>query len=499
MLKFGWSKVNIGVDGPVGITGQFHERISKGLYDESLVTVLVIDDGKTASIMMSGDLVSVGDGIIFDVREATRAKNSEIPVENIIFNATHTHCSPRYMKMGHLGYDKAPHDEVDYVMPEEYRKIFVERVSNAIVEAYESRSEGSYSYGYGYAVVAHHRRPTYFDDLRERPGIKGPSSLHVDKHARMYGKTDDPMFSEYEGNVDSAAYFMFTFDKNEKLTGAIINVPCPSQNSEMEEFLTGDYWVQVRAMLKEKYGEIYVLSQCASAGDMSPRTLHARPAENRKYALKYEGMEFPGVRSSREMFNRIEIAERIVAAFDDTYRWASKEKFADSKLSHVVKNVKLPAWKVTEEQYIAAKEEYEKVKDQKFVCTDNKRADFETNTKLSTVFARFESLMSRYERNVEFYEPELHFVALGDIAFVSNPFELYIAYQHRIQARSPFVQTFAVQLAASTSCSGYLCTQRAADNMGYSANLYSCSVSPEGGSILVEETLKELEALHGEK
>ena len=30
-----------------------------------------------------------------------------------------------------------------------------------MVEAYESRREGSYAYGYGYAVVAHHRRPTY--------------------------------------------------------------------------------------------------------------------------------------------------------------------------------------------------------------------------------------------------------------------------------------------------------------------------------------------------
>ena len=107
--------------------------------------------------------------------------------------------------------------------------------------------------------------------------------------------------------------------------------------------------------------------------------------------------------------------------------------------------------------------------------------------------------MERYENNVEFFYPEIHIIALGDIAFVSNPFELYIAYQHRIQARSPFVQTFAIQLAASTNGSGYLCTPRAADNMGYSAIMYSCNVSPEGGHILVEETLKELEALHGEK
>ena len=341
MLKFGWSHKDVSVEGPVGITGQFYERISKGVYDPNTVTALVIDDGDEVSIMMSGDFVAFSNGIIFDIRNAVKDKNPEIPVEKIMMNATHTHCSPRYMKFGTTGYDKAPHDGIDYMMPEEYRGILVDRASDAVVEAYESRSEGSYSYGYGYAVVAHHRRPTYFDDIRERPGHKGPSSLYTDKHARMYGKTDDPMFNEYEGNVDSSAYFMFTFDKSDKLTGAIINVPCPSQNSENENYLTADYWADVRAMVKEKYGDIYILPQCASAGDMSPRTLHARPAEDRKYALKYEGLDKGELNSVREICNRREIAERIMIAFDDTLKWASKEKIGAAKLSHVVKSIKL--------------------------------------------------------------------------------------------------------------------------------------------------------------
>ena len=53
MLKFGWSHKDVSVDGPVGITGQFYERISKGVYDPNTVTALVIDDGTTVSIMMS--------------------------------------------------------------------------------------------------------------------------------------------------------------------------------------------------------------------------------------------------------------------------------------------------------------------------------------------------------------------------------------------------------------------------------------------------------------
>jgi hypothetical protein len=85
----------------------------------------------------------------------------------------------------------------------------------------------------------------------------------------------------------------------------------------------------------------------------------------------------------------------------------------------------------------------------------------------------------------------MHIISLGDVAFFSNPFELYIDFQHQVQARSPFVQTFGIQLAANPSDegTGYLCTEDAAENMGYSANIYSCFVAPKGGNTIVEEVL----------
>ncbi len=499
MLKFGWSRKVISIDGPIGITGQFHERISKGVYDENTLTALVMDDESIVSILVSADLVSVSNGIIFDIREAVAKKNPAIPTEHILMNATHTHASPRYFTFGSSGYDKAPHDKVDYMMPEEYRPFLISQAADAICEAYENRKEGSFAYGYGYAVVAHHRRPTYFDDLRLRPGDQGPSSLKVNRFAKMYGDTNDPQFAGYEGNVDSTAYFMFTFDKEENLTGAIVNVPCPSQNSENEEMLTGDYWVQVRELVKKEFGDIFILPQCASAGDMAPRTLHAKAAEERKYALKYSNMTFPGILKPREIFNRMEIAQRIMEAFRDTFAWAKKDKIREAKLTHVVENIKLDAWKITKDQYDSAKEEYEKYKTQPWAQTGNAEEDFIANTKHSTVLARYEAIIERFEQDRDFFQPEIHVIGLGDIAFASNPFELYISFQHRIQARSPFVQTFMVQLAAVTDGNGYLCTKPAAYNMGYSANIYSCSVSPEGGDTLVEKTLSALNKIKEEQ
>ena len=93
---------------------------------------------------------------------------------------------------------------------------------------------------------------------------------------------------------------------------------------------------------------------------------------------------------------------------------------------------------------------------------------------------------------------ELHVIKIGDIAFATNAFELYNDFQQRIQARSPFTQTFIVQLTSQPECNqaGYLATERSVQNLGYGANLYSNFVSPQGGQQLVEETLKELKKIY---
>ena len=92
---------------------------------------------------------------------------------------------------------------------------------------------------------------------------------------------------------------------------------------------------------------------------------------------------------------------------------------------------------------------------------------------------------------------ELHVIRIGDVAFASNCFELYMDYMHRIQARSPFTQTFIVQLAGTpTACGGYLATERGAWGKGYSASLYCNQVAPTGGQELVDETVSVLKSIY---
>jgi len=70
-------------------------------------------------------------------------------------------------------------------------------------------------------------------------------------------------------------------------------------------------------------------------------------------------------------------------------------------------------------------------------------------------------------------------------------------YMHRIQARSPFEQTFIVQLTGVPGNDGgsYLSTERGEYGRGYSASRYCNVVSSKGGQELVEETVKILKEL----
>jgi hypothetical protein len=85
------------------------------------------------------------------------------------------------------------------------------------------------------------------------------------------------------------------------------------------------------------------------------------------------------------------------------------------------------------------------------------------------------------------YPSPIHVIRLGETVILTNQFELFTDYGVQMKARSPAVQTFVVQLTGNGT---YLPTERAVRGGGYSAIIQSTPVGPEGGQVLVEETLK---------
>jgi hypothetical protein len=487
-LKIGWASRDVSTEKPIKISGQFYVRISQGVSDPITVSALILDDGKDLVIFLSADIATARGKLLDQIRAAVAECNPEISTEKIILNATHTHSGP-------LHYDKderqIPDVDVEIASGDEYRLFLVAQCADAICEAYENRSEGGIGYGYGYAVVSHSRRVIYFDDISKRGGAV--SGFMVDGHAKMYGNTNDDNFSHYEAGADHFINILYTFDQDSNLTGAIINVPCPSQNSEHESMLSADYWHDVREAIRAKHGDIYILPQCAAGGDLSPRILHYKDAQDRRFNLKYGDIH-------TERAARKDIAERISQAFDEVLSWARKDIKTEISITHKVRTINLTKRRISEDELEFAKESLKGLEKTPFKTEGATPQELiYYNSTLVSQRNRFEKILNRYNEQDRFPKMpmELHVVKVGDIAFTTNRFELYMDYMHRIQARSPFEQTFVIQLTGVPGDDGgtYLATERAVESKGYSACLFCNQVSPEGGQELVEETVKILKEI----
>lgn len=420
-LYAGWSTIDITPDKPVALVGQLHKRISERVRDPLTATALALEtrgpQGRCEqAILISCDVLYTRKVVQERLRQLLKAKLPDFDADKLLLNATHTHTAPGFLDGAFGGlYDVS--NDAGVMKASEYADFFLECVAKAAIEAWENRKRAGMSWALGHAVIGTNRRVQYFDDS-----------------ATMYGSTDRSDFSRIEGYEDHGLEMLFFWSSGKKLTGVVINVACPAQETEGLSEISADFWHDVRTRIHEKISrDIFVLPQCAAAGDLSPHLVWRRRAEE-------------VMRQRRGLSNRSEIARRIVEAVENVLPLAEKDIQTSMIFKHTTARIDLPTQDPT---------------------------------------------LLPFYRTDTVAPIEFHVMRLGDIALATNPFELYLDYGIRIKARSPAVLTLVTQLACQ-HC-GYLPTERAIKGGGYSADKYV--VGPQGGQILVDETVQRLKVL----
>ena len=445
-LLIGWASKDITPEKTVVLMGQFYARISEYVNDPITATALAIEAGNDQAIMVSFDLVGVRSGIQNKLRELVKHRLPNFDAKKLFLNATHTHTAP-VMQEGIY-----PEQGEGVMTPTEYVDFLLNRLSDLVVEAWGNRKPGGVSWALGHAVVGHNRRAVYLDGS-----------------AKMYGSTNREDFACIEGYEDHGVDMLFFWDDEQKPTGIVINIACPSQVTEGANYVSADFWHEVRTELKERYTQdLFILPQCAAAGDQSPHFLLSEKAEE-------------NMRKRKGVSEREEIAIRIANAVDYVFPLAKDDIRTDVPFRHIVEDIGLPVRKVTEEELARAKAECNRLMEKQPL--DKQSSDF-------SHLRRNESLIERYEKQEKepLYQMELHTIRIGDIAITTNPFELFLDYGMRIKARSKALQTFVVQLACSSG--GYLPTAKAVKGGGYGAEVASNRVGPEGGQALVDRSVE---------
>ncbi|NUN92556.1 MAG: hypothetical protein HUU04_02105 [Verrucomicrobiae bacterium] len=448
MITIGWATRDLTPDRPVQLQGQKYRRIAHSTLDPITVTAWVFDDGDPshAAALVSLDVVSPPDSLIRRVRETIASRLRDLPAEQIVLLATHTHSS---LLLTEGLYEPAEGEAMSAAEGEQW---VAERAGAAVIEAWENRRPRAIFRAFGRAVVGHHRYAEYADGSR-----------------RMYGKTHREDFLGFGGGEDHSVDLLFAKEKDGRLAGIALAIPCPSQVSETNMQISADYWHEVRLDLRRRYGEdLSILPFCAAAGDLSP------------HVLLYDKLEAE-MRARRGLSERQEIARRVGEAVALAVEGLAAAAPLEPHLAHAIRKIDLAPRAVSkaDRDWAAAEIERSRAKEE--------RGGIWFGRKLQRVLDLYDGKIVAPP-----VPAELHAVRIGDFALATNPFELFLDYALQIKARSPAAQTAVLQLAGNQ---GYLPSERAIKGGGYGVNPASSQVGPEGGRQLVEQTLSMLEGL----
>lgn len=459
-LLIGSATVDITPDQPVALAGQFRTRISKKAETPIIAAAVALESKRgnepsDAAIMISCDLVAIRSGIQEKLREKLAPQLPGMDMRKIFLSATHTHTAPVTTELKDSPNLYAIPTE-GVMQPDAYVEFLTDRLAQAAVKAWQSRAPGGVSWTLGQAVVGYNRRAVY-----------------AGGQAQMYGKTSQPNFRNIEGGEDHAVETLFFWDAEKRLRAVAINLACPSQEVESRNSINADFWHEVREQLKQKLGlpELTVLGWCGAAGDQSPHLMYRKAAEARM--LKARGL------------TRLqEIGRRITAAVMDTMEIASADIRTDASFSHTVTDLELPPRKILPREAEESKRMIEEIS-----------ALTNPDNRMKATLDREKGVLKRFEEGDKLPSVtiEAHVLRIGDVAIATNPFELYLDYGVQMKSRSPAEQTFVIQLAAGSG--KYLPTVKAIEGGSYSALPVSNRVGPEGGQVLVDETVRAIAAL----
>ena len=487
-LKFGWAETDISPKTKISLDGEFFERVTDEIETPITVTALAIDSGEDQTVICSCDIV----GITQELTDTVRKKigNIGLDVSKILLASVHIHNSYTYRRVG-------PFDHIcerslqiiksmmpenckyipqvtsdDAMSPDDAFDFLSDAIAKTIREAWLNRKVGGYAQGFGRAAVGMNRRVCYSDNT-----------------AKMWGDADTSTFTHLEGGNDSGIELLFIYDENKKMTGIVANIACPAQVMEQRSVISSDYWGKTKILLREKYGkDLFLLPLCSAAGDLCPRDLirwvepetpikdpnvvrinpKVRDADPSMFDIKGTW------KIGRRIMNEIEMA------LEDVH-----EITTDAPHIHQMKVLTLPLRKVTDKE---CDESLRKINE---FFKGRTELDYNDSAALYVYVGNLQRrLVQEHYGTVNM---ELHTIRLGNVAFASNPFELFLEYGNRIRARSKAHQTFILQLTQDELA--YLPTQEAEEHGHYSGYISSGYVGHEGGDFLVEATLDEIDRL----
>ena len=475
-LEIGWGETDITppLNKRVPLMGQYYQRLAdekNPIHSRLKFVALAMRRGDRQVLMGCIDNVGVWPPFLDRVRARLHELDPQIATNSVYMGSIHTHSAPGIRGSGTPQAAEFARKNPNVLGYDEYADFALDRVVDAYMTAWRGLKPGGVRTAFGQARVGHCRLAKY-----------------ADGSAEMYGDSRRPDFVGMMEGEDDGVEMLFTVDEMGRKTGLLLNVACPAQVLEANYQVSSDFAGATREKLKGVYGaDFKMLYQIGAAGCQAPRDLVRRDR------TEPDGWHEDTV---EVLSDRLVACVKAARPSPATY---------DVPLSHECLNLKLPMRRVTPAQVAAAEKELAELSAK--WPGDSAWQDF-----LAQVHANeakggpgpYDSKLHPYavmdvdkavirraaeQDSIRVADIEVHVTRIGDIAIVTCPFELYLAYGQTIKARSVAKQTFVV-----TKCgnSGYLPTKISEESVGYSGGINVGKIGHEGGFMLCDKAVEAI-------
>ncbi len=393
----------------VSINGGMQGRIAANIHDELHARCLVLDDGSTRIAIAVCDACMIPRDV-FDEAKRLASEKTGIPVERMLFAATHTHEAP-----ASAGVFQSDADEA-------YKRFLAVRIADGVRRALANLAPTAIGWGTG-------KEPAHVFNRRWRmkPGAVPPDPFGgMTDQVKMNPAPGSPDLVEPAGPTDPEVSIVSVKSPEGRPIALLGNYSLHYVGGERPGDASADYYGmfadRVEELLRADRQDppfVGILSN-GTSGDVN-------------------NIDFRTPRPSQAPYEQMRRVAHGVAA--EAVRVARTAPHAD-RAPIAVRQAKL--------ELRVRKPRADELSRAKAILAGARGPIL---TKLEEVYARETVLLAEYPDKVELI---LQALRIGDLAILAVPCEVFAEIGLDLKGRSPFAQTFTIELA--NGYNGYLPT-----------------------------------------
>lgn len=445
-FKVGLATSNITPRVGMSINGGFQNGTVKNIHDETHAKALVMNDGSQSLAIVVVDLCMIYRKEIDNAKRRAHER-TQIPIENMMVSATHTHSSGTACSVFQSD-------------PEEgYLAFLSERIGDAIIRANENLVPAKVGWGSG-------QEPNQVFNRRwkMKPGTPMLNPFGGEDRVKMNPGVGNPDLLEAAGPTDPEVFVLSFQTLEGKPLGVFSNYSLHYVGGAKGGDVSADYYGMYSRRVQELLVEngqtpdrsFLAIMSNGTSGDIN--NIHWNSKEKIKAYAPYEKMY--------EVAN--DLAKETMKVLNKTqyHTWVP----LNAAVQEIQLGVRLP----NQEEVLRAKEIVAKAKGP-------------TMNGSEEIYARETILMNDYPKQVSIL---LQTLKIGDLAINAIPAEVFVEAGLLLKEKSPFASTFTVSLA--NGYNGYLPTPEHHKLGGYETWRARSSYLEEDASTKITAALLKL-------